>query len=368
MTLGFWGWARGVDRVRRGGDGDARTGQGTAFALLCAACLSTTACKKPAHVSEGAPAAPAGVRPSSVAVPPGTARVVSLADAIAATDLRVEAIRGLAGASDALLARHRGRLDAHFGGSTPFPLAFQVVAIEGGKTAVLLAATSAEPKPLVWLLDGHGEIVWAKEHPNGGAPPGSSELVLTPGPDGHVCVAWCSAPTNSVAFRRWAEDGSSFADYDALRADECDALSVLYWPRRGWVLGVAYGSGATLALIDENGQRRWGSDGVALPWTWNGAAPVSLALDTVDTLMLFRLGRTFAAGSGEYVFASRWSADGRPMWPGPLSLKRLAAAVSDPRQRVALRPGSDGAVRASVETADDTTVVEVLSDGTIVRR
>lgn len=326
---------------------------------LTVGCRRTPVQKESGSSSAPASGASADWKPRSTAD-----ATMAISDAIALADLRVEGIRGVASASDALLGRHRARLDAHFGGSAPFPLAFQVVAVEGGKGAVLLQATSGEPLPLVWLLDSRGEIVWTKEHPNGGAPPGASELVVTPGPDGHVCVAWCSGATNSVAFRRWAEDGSSFADYDALHVDDCDALTVLYWPRRGWILAVADDKGATLELIDENGERKWGANGLALPWTWDGAAPVSLALDTLDTFMLFRLGRSGGAGSSEYLFASRWSADGRPLWPGPSSLKRLPAKISDRRARVVLRPAAEGAIRATVNDA----VVEVLSDGTVTHR
>jgi hypothetical protein len=301
---------------------------------------------------------------SAPATTGASGEALQVADAIALADLRVEGIRGIAGAADTLLGRHRARLDTHFGGMTPFPLSFQVVAIEPNRAALLLQAASGDPRPLVWLLDSRGEIVWTKERPNGGAPPGNSELVVTPGPDGHVCVAWCNGATNSVAFRRWAEDGASFADYDALHVDDCDALSVLYWPRRGWILAVAYDGGATLELIDENGQRKWGKDGLSLPWIWSGAAPASLALDTMDTFMLFRVGRSGGEGSSEYVFASRWSDDGRPLWPGPLSLKRLTSKLPDPRARVVLRPAAEGAIRAAVGGA----IVEVLSDGTITRR
>jgi hypothetical protein len=289
---------------------------------------------------------------------------MQVADAIAVADLRVEGIRGIASAADTLLGRHRAPLDAHFGGTAPFPLSFQVATIERNQVALLLQAAAGDRRPLLWLLNSKGEIVWTKERPNGGAPPGNSELVVTPGPDGHVCVAWCNRATNSVAFRRWAEDGSSFADYDALHVDDCDALSVLYWPRRGWLLAVAYDTGATLELIDENGERKWGVDGLSLPWIWSGAAPVSLALDTLDSFMLFRVGRSGGEGSSEYLFASRWSADGRPLWPGPSSLKRLTSKLPDARTRVELRPSADGAIRATVGS----TTAEVLSDGTILRR
>ena len=354
-----------------------REGSGTGRWVECVLVLSlgVGGCRKAAvGTDKGAGAAEKGSRgavaSASLGVLAAPSGVVELqiADAVALADLRVEGIRGVAGNTDALLLRHRARLDAHFGGTTPFPLSFQVVAIDGGKAALLLQANSGQPRPVVWLLDSHGEIVWTKERPSGGASPGASELVVTPGPDGHVCVAWCDGATNSVAFRRWAEDGASFADYDALHVDDCDALSVLYWPRRGWLLAVAYDSGATLELIDENGERKWGTDGLSLPWTWKGAAPVSFALDTVDTFMLFRLGRSGGEGSNEYLFASRWSSDGRPLWPGPLSLKRMTAKANEPRTRVVLRPTAEGAIQASAATPEAEGVVEVLSDGTITRR
>src|SRR5262249_32042301 len=157
-----------------------------------------------------------------------------------------------------------------------------------------------------------------------------------------------NASTDSIAVRRWAEDGGAFADYDAMHVDACDALSILYWPRRGWVLGVAAPAGATLELINENGGRAGGNDGGFVPWAWGGAAPGALGLDTLDSMLLFRLGRSGVAGSGEYLFASRWSADGRPMWPGPLSVKRLEGKVTDPRARVALRPTAEGAIEAAL--------------------
>jgi hypothetical protein len=330
--------------------------------------IALVGCRGKATDAAGAPSASA--TPSVASVTTSGAEQVPLAAAISAADLRVEARRGLATDADPLLSRHRAKLEAHFGAPPPFPLAYQVVAVENGKAAVLLQATRGEPRPLVWLLTAAGDLVWEKEHPMGGVKPGASEPALTPGPDGHVCLAWCNASTESIAFRRWAEDGGAFADYDALHVEACDALSVLYWPRRGWVLGVAAPTGATLELINDNGERAWGNDGLSLPWTWDGPAPLSLALDTPDSMLLFRLGRSGSAGSGEYLFASRWSADGRPMWPGPLSVKRLEGKVTDPRARVSLRPGHEGATEASLAAgiAGPAVVVEVQSDGTITRR
>ena len=210
-----------------------------------------------------------------------------------------------------------------------------------------MQATAGEARAMaamVFLLDAAGTLVWAKDHPLGGVKPGVSEPSLAAGPDGHVCLAWCNASTDSVALRRWAEDGGAFADYDALHVDACDALSVLYWPRHGWLLAVAWHGGATLQLVTLNGGHAFGNDGMRLPWMYRAPAPVSLALDTPDSLLLFRLGQSGDEGSSEYVFASRFSPEGRSMWPGPLSLKRLPNQTRDPSVRVVLAPAA-GLVR-----------------------
>jgi hypothetical protein len=341
-----------------------------ALSVFGVAFVSFSICSGCKGRTKGHSAASASAAPPAASVGTSSMNTVPLGAAIASADLRVEARRGIAVESDPLLVRHRARLDAHFGAPSPYPLTFQAIAVDGGKSAVLLEATRGERRPVAWLLDARGEIVWAKDHPMGGVKPGVSEPALTPGPDGHVCLAWCNASTDSIALRRWAEDGAAFADYDAFHVDECGALSVLYWPRRGWVLGIAARDGATLELINENGERAWGNDGVALPWTWSTAAPVSLALDTLESMFLFRLGRSGSAGSGEYVFASRWSPDGRPMWPGPLSVKQLPGKVNDPRARLVLTPGKEGAIEAALPegVAGPRVVVEVLSDGSVARR
>lgn len=297
--------------------------------------------------------------------------VRTLAEAIATADLRVEARRGTVAAFEPLLEKNRAALEAHFKGPLPFPLAFQVAVAGAARRAVLLQATAGDARPLVWLLDGEGAVVWSKERPTGGVKPGVTEVSIASGPDGHVCLAWCNAATDSVALRRWAEDGSAFADYDVLHVDSCSALSVLYWPGRGWVIAVAWPGGATFQLISENGALAWGRDGTSLPWTFLAAAPVSLALDTLDSVMFFRLGQSGGPASAEYVFATRFSADGRPLWPGPLSLKRLDRPVPDPAIRLIVSPGSDGTVRAELpggSPAESRAAVEVASDGTVVRR
>jgi hypothetical protein len=301
----------------------------------------------------------------------GRPGIATIAEAIASVDLRVEARRGTAHAFEPVMEQQRAALDAHFKEPTPFPLAFQVVSAGVGRHAVLLQATRDEARPFIWLLDEAGNTVWTKERPTGGVKPGITEISLASGPDGHVCLAWCNAASESVALRRWAEDGGAFADYDVIHVDACSALSVVYWPRRGWLVSVAGPGGATFELISENGALRWGRDGVSLPWTFRAAAPLSLSLDTPDSVMFFRLGQSGGPASAEYVFASRYSVEGRPLWPGPLSLKRLPAPVRDPAIRLLLAPGPEGTIRAElpavVSGGPEDVVLDVASDGAVAR-
>ncbi|HVU03829.1 MAG TPA: hypothetical protein VHE30_18850 [Polyangiaceae bacterium] len=323
------------------------------------------ACKRTPSEAPAASSAPRDVSASSAVGSPFTA----LGPAIAAADLRVEARRGLLGGPDPLLAAHQAVVDQHFGGRTPYPLAFQVVSAGPGKTAVLLLATRGEARPLAFLLGPSGERVWTKEHPIGGVKPGVVEPSLLSGPDGHVCLAWCNGSTNSIALRRWAEDGSAFADYEAFHADGCEALSALYWPHHGFLLVAATRGGATAELVTDDGRRAFGPDGISLPWLYRAPAPVSLALDTEESFLLFRLGQSGGAGTGEYLFANRFSAEGRPLWPGPVSAKRLTAPAADPSQRIRLDPAPDGSVRATLAAAPGAPAVsvDVASDGAITR-
>lgn len=296
----------------------------------------------------------------------------TIAEALSALDLRVEARRGTVRAMEPLVERQRSAFETHFGEPSPFPISFQAVAAGGDRrAAVLLQSTRGEARPLVWLLDAKGNVLWSKEHPTGGVKPGVTEISLAAGPDGHVCLAWCNAATDSVALRRWAEDGAAFADYEVLHVDACSALSVIYWPRRGWLVAVAWPGGAGFQLISENGALGWGRDGLSFPWTYRSPATVSLALDTVDTVMFFRIGQSGGPTSPEYIFASRFSYEGRASWPGPLSLKRLASPLADPNVRLPLSPGPDGTVRVelpkTLSGADADVVVDVASDGTVAR-
>jgi hypothetical protein len=337
-------------------------------AIVIATALLALGCRRDAKVTGAAAGSAARMENPAASASPG---IATIADALTSADLRVEAKRGTALGFEPITERQREALVAHFKESTPFPLALQVVSAGIGRHAVLLQATRGEARPLVWLLDESGNVVWTKERPTGGVKPGVTEMSLASGPDGHVCLAWCNAASESVAIRRWAEDGGAFADYDVIHVDACSALSVIYWPRRGWLVAVAWPGGATFEVISQNGALVWGRDGVTLPWTFRAPAPLSLAIDTPESVMFFRLGQSGGPASAEYVFANRYSVEGRPLWPGPLSLKRLPAPVRDPAIRLLLNPGPEGTIRvelpAVLSGAEEDVVLDVASDGALAR-
>lgn len=338
----------------------ARTGP---LALVLALSVSCHGKKGP-DPTPPPPASTGAVQGPRIDVP-GRATLEQL---IAAADLRVEARRSLVERMEPLLERHRASLVRQLG-EEPLPVLAEVARTTEGRSMVLLQAARGEPRPLLWLLSGAGDLEWAKEHPIGGVKPGVREPAVAPGPEGRVSLSWCNGATSSVALRQWTSDGAAFADYEVMHFDSCEALSFLYWPRRGWLVGVASPTGLALQLVSESGELLWGRDGMSLPWTWSGAATASLGLDTPDTMLLFRLGQSGGPGSPAYLFASRYDPGGHPLWPGPVSVKKLAGKPN-PRGRIVLSPGKDGAIRAQVPQEEGGPggvegPVDVASDGSV---
>jgi hypothetical protein len=322
-------------------------------------------------------------RSESGGVPPGatvptvaSARVEraptpGLAALVAAADVRVEARRGVLGGPTDAPPSLVAALEQHHAGVVPYPLAVQVAPTTGGGAAILFQATSGEGRPLVVAVGANLEPRWTKSHPMGGVKPGATEATLASGPNGHVALSWCNPGSGTVALRQWAADGGAFADYEAARFESCEALSVLYWPKKGWLLGVASASSVLLSRITDDGALAWGREGLTLPWTFRGPAPVSFALDALGGFFLARLGLSGGPDSPEFVFVSRHDTEGRQTWPGPLSVKRLDAPSRGPFPRVHLSPTPDGNVRMSVTPEVSGSGIEVAvtvaPDGAVVR-
>ncbi len=66
-------------------------------------------------------------------------------------------------------------------------------------------------------------------------------------------MAACAPPTSSVALRLWDEDGSPFADFQALETKACDAVTLLYWPSHGWIIAIAAGAETRAQPVSEAG-------------------------------------------------------------------------------------------------------------------
>ncbi|HEY8075522.1 MAG TPA: hypothetical protein VIF62_15465 [Labilithrix sp.] len=262
-------------------------------------------------------------------------------------------------ADEPLLAPNAAALRAHFGGE---PSRYGIDVAEVGRRRALLVVDDTKPPsdatPIVLFTSDTGAPVWVKERPAAGILAPAGPLAIAPGPHGRVAFAAFDAPTSSVALRLWDEDGAPFADFSAMDADACDFLSVLYWPRVGWIL-VAVKAGATRAqLLRESGQLAWrrGIDIGARPRIPSRA---SLAIDTDDSFVLVE--RAQVDGDRDRVFAFRYDVSGNVLWPSPLDLGETKL----PRgERVPLVRPRYGVVRATLDPG--TKFVEIDANGRFV--
>src|SRR5205814_95114 len=109
-------------------------------------------------------------------------------------------------------------------------------------------------------------------------------------------------------------------------------LSALYWPGRGWVVAAAQPSGAArLQLLDESGRLGWGLGSRGLPWVSRAGAPVTLVLDTDQTVTAIQLGdaREGLARLGpDHVWAARYDPAGTALWERPLDAGTVPRAAA----------------------------------------
>ena len=232
-----------------------------------------------------------------------------------------------------------------------------------GRHAALLSIRGkrgVESKPFLVVVDEHGGVVWTRDHPAGGIMPPFGAIALAPGPKGRIALAVCDEPTRTVALRLIDEDGSPFADFQALEVDACDEVSLLYWPHHGWIL-VAASAGTTRArLVTESGAFGWGRGlDLGARSRPQAIAPASLAADTEDSFVLVQV----VQPSGEpaspfHALAFRYDAAGAPIWKTATDLGELkGVTVPD---RVVLEEVVPVGVRARLGSALD---VEVRPSG-----
>jgi hypothetical protein len=267
----------------------------------------------------------------------------------------------LAGADPSVVARH-------FAGSRA--LEIQSIELGRGRRAVLVYRSTGEPRPLLLVRDRDARLAWSRNRPTGGMLRPVTELALASGLDGGVVLFSYDVPTEFVAARMWDADGSLLADYEALRVASCKALSALYWPRRGWLVGCSTRNEARLSLLTEAGALAWnGLSGVELATDWRAPAPISLVSDTDDSVMAWHMNYLAAhptPRSADHVFVERYDARGRPLWPGPLDAGRLPVRVSNNEAHIEVTRVTPGTVRAAVARPSRFTVI-VSSEGRVLK-
>lgn len=263
----------------------------------------------------------------------------------------------------------RALLEKHFAGA-PGPFDVQTSELTALGRRVILVAESGKPtsdaRPIAIVLGDGGAVLWSKEHPVAGIMAPVGPIAIAPAPLGRVALAACDPPTSIVALRLWDDDGSPFADFQALTGVEsCDALSLLFWPGQGWIL-VAARPGVTRArLIRENGTPAWG-DGLDLGVRSRPGATAApnIAADTDESFVLVQLAQPSGAeGSPFHALAFRYDTLGNPIWKAAVDLGPLPKPPA-PGERVKLAPTSPG-VRVTLPSGVE---LDLRPSGDVVSR
>lgn len=329
------------------------------FAALASGCSR----KDAAGAADAAPDGPLlSIAPDASARPS-----VSVSDAgfVLARVAPVEArrLRVAKLAAEPALGGAASLLGAHFAGAAG-PFDVQIAELTAaGRRAVLVAEAgkaTSDARPITLVVDGEGAVLWSKESPVAGIMTPVGPIALGAAPRGRVALAVCDPPTSVVALRLFDDDGSPFADFQALSGvDSCDALSLLYWPGRGWILAAARPGQTRARLVTESGALAWG-DGLDLgvrPRAGAIAAP-ALVADTDDTFVLAQLAQPSAVeGSPFHALAFRYDTRGAPIWKAavdvgaleeaPAAGERVKLTPLDPGVRVTLPSGAQAELRPS---------------------
>ncbi len=281
---------------------------------------------------------------------------------------------------DRVLAENAALVQKHFGGTAPQVLLLQTAEV-GDRRAILVAdgtRPTADSAPLLLLVDEQGKLAWAKERPSAGILPPVGQLAIAPGPQRRVVLAACDPPTSSVALRIWDEDGSPFADFQALEVDACEQLSILYWPRHGWIVTVARKGSLSAQLLTDSGTLAWGH-GMTLgsPWraaparsagataqTRTRAAAAALVLDTDESFLLVQYGDPSPPATDpmrDHALAFRYDSRATPMWPEAVDLGVVGNVPVGSERIVVSRP-REGMVHVTLGKGPG---VDIRSNGEI---
>jgi hypothetical protein len=260
-----------------------------------------------------------------------------------------------------LLAANVDLLKKQFGGVLPASIGVQTTETsEALRRAVLVGSERRDGSletPLLLVVDEKNAVIWSKDRPTAGIKPPVSAIAVASGPRGRFAIAVCDPPTATVALRLWDDDGSPFADFAALETKSCEALSLLYWPRHGWVI-VAAGPETRAQLVTEEGGMAWGG-GKTLGARWRTIAPVALAADSVSSFVLVQYSQSPGADrDADHAVAFRYDPTGQPLWPAPTDLGAVRR-IAPGQERIPLLRTAEGVLRATLASG----LVELRSNG-----
>ncbi len=249
---------------------------------------------------------------------------------------------------DPRVATERDLLALHYNGPEKIELDLQTAPLTAAHRRVVLATVTGTPtlyaRAIAYVVDDAAKkVLWAKDHPVAGIKPPVGPTAIAAGPHGRVALAACDPPTSTVALRIWDEDGAPFADFQALSVDACGALSLMYWPRHGWVVVVVRAGATRAQLVKEGGSPGWaGGLDLGVRPKDGAIAPAGLAADTDDTFVLVQLAQpTGEAGSPFHALAFRYDAHGTAIWPAAVDLGALPKPPL-PGERAQLHPTLPG--------------------------
>ena len=264
--------------------------------------------------------------------------------------------------ADPVLAANAAALRKQYGGALPASLSVQATDLGADHRRALLVGAERNDgsldSPMLFVLDERGTVLWSKDRPAAGIKPPVGALAIAAGPHGRFALAACDPPTSSVALRLWDEDGSPFADFHALEAKVCDAITLLYWPGHGWLLAIAAGPDTRLQLVTDAGGLAWGP-GRVLGARFRTIAPASLASDTTSSFVLVQ----YSQSPGEdrdvdHAVAYRYDDNAQPLWPAPIDLGPVRR-IAPGQERITLGR-ANGVLRASLVAG---ATIEIRSNG-----
>jgi hypothetical protein len=253
--------------------------------------------------------------------------------------------------ADPILSANVAALRKQHGGALPASLAVQATDLGADRRRAILVGAERNDgtldSPMLFVVDERGSLLWSKERPAAGIKPPVGALAIAAGPHGRFAMAACDVPTSSVALRLWDDDGSPFADFQALETKACDAITLLYWPGHGWLLSIAAGPDTRVQLVTDAGGLAWGP-GKLLGARFRTIAPVSLASDGPTSFVLVQYSQSPGADREvDHAVAYRYDDRGEPLWPAPVDLGAVRR-IAPGQQRIALTRSSDGVLRAAL--------------------